>query len=73
MYGLEIFKICEIFPSVLSNLQKPARRNFCVDLWQFVQNLYFGSRSSFTNVMCSIGKLALRCSRIVQFNKDQNC
>jgi len=32
MYGLKIFKVYEIFPSMLSNLQKPARRNFCVDM-----------------------------------------
>lgn len=73
MYGLEIFKIYEIFPPMLSNLQKPARRNFCVDMWQFVQNLYFGSKNSVTNVICSAGKLASLCSRIVRFNEDANC
>jgi hypothetical protein len=54
MYGLESFKVYEIFPSMLSNLQKLARRNFCVDVWQFVQNLYFGAKNSVTNVICSV-------------------
>jgi len=73
MYGLEIFKIYEIFHSMLSNLQKPTRRNFCVDMWQFIQNLYFGSKTSVTHVIRSVGKLPSRCSPIVQFNKDPTC
>jgi hypothetical protein len=45
MYGMKSFKVYGIFPSMPSNLQKPARRNFCVDMRQFVQNLYFGSKT----------------------------
>jgi hypothetical protein len=47
MYGMKSFKVYGIFPSMPSNLQKPARRKFCVDMRQFVQNLYFGSKTLF--------------------------